>query len=164
MASGKEPVCQCRRCRRREFNPWVGMIPWRRVRAAHSSILVWRIPWTEEPGGYSPWGCQESDTTEGRITAPSTVCFRSLCICFCLTLTLSSSLCLGCSALLSSPRYSPRPARDPCSSSGFCPDLPDPGEGLRDGARLSLSRRAVTACRVDVALFQKARAVIRLRG
>ena len=24
--------------------------------AIHSSILVWRIPWTEEPGGYSPWG------------------------------------------------------------------------------------------------------------
>ena len=23
----------------------------------HSSILTWRIPWTEEPGGlYSPWG------------------------------------------------------------------------------------------------------------
>ena len=22
----------------------------------HSSILAWRIPWTEEPGGYSPWG------------------------------------------------------------------------------------------------------------
>ena len=21
-----------------------------------SSILAWRIPWTEEPGGYSPWG------------------------------------------------------------------------------------------------------------
>ena len=125
--SGKEPVCQCRRCRRREFNPWVGMIPWRRVRAAHSSILVWRIPWTEEPGVYSPWGCQESDTTEGCITAPSTVCFRSLCVCFCLMLTLSSSLCLGCSALLSSPRYSPRPARDPCSSLGFCPDLPPRG-------------------------------------
>ena len=32
--------------------------------ATHSSILGWRIPWTEEPGGYSPWGCQESDTTE----------------------------------------------------------------------------------------------------
>ena len=26
-------------------------------------ILAWRIPWTEEPGGYSPWGCKESDTT-----------------------------------------------------------------------------------------------------
>ena len=25
--------------------------------ATHSSILAWRIPWTEEPGGlYSPWG------------------------------------------------------------------------------------------------------------
>ena len=22
--------------------------------ATHSSILVWRIPWTEEPGGYGP--------------------------------------------------------------------------------------------------------------
>ena len=30
-----------------------------------SSILAWRIPWTEEPGGlYSPWGHKESDTTE----------------------------------------------------------------------------------------------------
>ena len=24
--------------------------------AEHSSLLAWRIPWTEEPGGYSPWG------------------------------------------------------------------------------------------------------------
>ena len=23
--------------------------------ANHSSILAWRIPWTEEPVGYSPW-------------------------------------------------------------------------------------------------------------
>ena len=33
--------------------------------AAHSIILAWKIPWTEEPGGlYSPWGCKESDMTE----------------------------------------------------------------------------------------------------
>ena len=32
--------------------------------ATHSSILAWRIPRTEEPGGYSPWGCKESDATE----------------------------------------------------------------------------------------------------
>ena len=33
--------------------------------ATHSSILAWRIPWTEEPGGLSsPWGCTESDMTE----------------------------------------------------------------------------------------------------
>ena len=30
----------------------------------HSSILAWRIPWTEEPGVLSPWGCKESDMTE----------------------------------------------------------------------------------------------------
>ena len=33
--------------------------------ATHSSILAWRIPWTEELAGYSPWGCKESETTEG---------------------------------------------------------------------------------------------------
>ena len=30
----------------------------------HSSILAWKISWTEEPGGYSPWDCKESDRTE----------------------------------------------------------------------------------------------------
>ena len=30
--------------------------------ATHSSILAWRIPWTEEPGGYSLWGSQKSWT------------------------------------------------------------------------------------------------------
>ena len=28
--------------------------------ATYSSILAWRIPWTEEPGGYSPGGHKES--------------------------------------------------------------------------------------------------------
>ena len=32
--------------------------------ATHSSILAWKIPWTEEPGGYSPWDLKELDTTE----------------------------------------------------------------------------------------------------
>ena len=26
--------------------------------AAHSSVLAWRIPWTEEPGGLQPIGLQ----------------------------------------------------------------------------------------------------------
>ena len=29
-ASGREPSCQCKRHKRRGFNPWVGKIPWRR--------------------------------------------------------------------------------------------------------------------------------------
>ena len=32
--------------------------------ATHSSILAWRIPWTEELAGYNPWGHTESDVTE----------------------------------------------------------------------------------------------------
>ena len=32
--------------------------------AIHSSILAWKIPWTEEPGGLQPMGHTESDTTE----------------------------------------------------------------------------------------------------
>ena len=32
--------------------------------AIHSSVLAWRVLWTEEPGGLSPWGHKESDTTE----------------------------------------------------------------------------------------------------
>ena len=32
--------------------------------ATHSSILAWRVPWTEEPGDYSPWDHKESDMTE----------------------------------------------------------------------------------------------------
>ena len=29
--SGKEPACQCRRCNRCWFNPWIRNIPWRRT-------------------------------------------------------------------------------------------------------------------------------------
>ena len=55
-ASGKEPSCQSRRFKRHGFDPWVGAIPWRR-HDKPSSILVWRIAWTER-GAWSttsPW-------------------------------------------------------------------------------------------------------------
>ena len=32
--------------------------PWEKEMATHSSILAWRIPWTEEPGGLQPMGPQ----------------------------------------------------------------------------------------------------------
>ena len=32
--------------------------------ATQSSVLAWKIPWTDEPGRYSPWGRKESDATE----------------------------------------------------------------------------------------------------
>ena len=40
---------------------------------AHSSILAWRIPWTEEPGRLQPMGYQESDMTEHSIAVASTI-------------------------------------------------------------------------------------------
>ena len=49
-SAGKESICQCRRHKRRGFNPWVRKIPWRR-RWQPTRLLTWEIPWTEEPGG-----------------------------------------------------------------------------------------------------------------
>ena len=54
----KNPPANSGRRKRRRFNPWVGETPWRKGIAAHSSILAWRIPWTEEPGGQSFKGSQ----------------------------------------------------------------------------------------------------------
>ena len=45
--------------------------PLEKEMATHSSILAWRIPWTEELGGLQSTGCKESDTTERlHITSP----------------------------------------------------------------------------------------------
>ena len=47
---------------------WVRSMGWEdpleKETAIHSSILAWRIPWTEEPGRLESVGSQESDTTE----------------------------------------------------------------------------------------------------
>ena len=37
--------------------------PLEKEMASHSSILAWRIPWTEEPGRTQSMGSQESDMT-----------------------------------------------------------------------------------------------------
>ena len=43
------------------LNPGWGRSPGEGNRA-HSSILAWRISWTEEPGGLQPMGLQKSQT------------------------------------------------------------------------------------------------------
>ena len=47
---------------------WVWSLGWEdpleKEMAIHFSTLAWKIPWMEEPVGYSPRGCKESDTTE----------------------------------------------------------------------------------------------------
>ena len=55
--------------------------------ATCSSILTWRIPWTEGPGGCSPWGHKESDTTE-RVTLSSFLIYTHTYICIYIHKTL----------------------------------------------------------------------------
>ena len=48
-----------------EPQEWLGpKDPLKEGMAIHSSILARRIPWTEEPVGYSPWGLKELDMAE----------------------------------------------------------------------------------------------------
>ena len=58
---GKESTCQCRRFR---FDPWVEKIPWRRKWKPTPVFLPGKSNGQRRLVGYSPWGCQESDTTE----------------------------------------------------------------------------------------------------
>ena len=52
VSGGKEPICRCRRL------TLGGEDPLEEGMATHSSILAWRIPWTEEPGGLQSIGVQ----------------------------------------------------------------------------------------------------------
>ena len=62
VAGGKESACQCRRCRCR-FDSWVGKIPWRRKWHPTPVFLLGKFHGQRSLVGYSPWGCEESDTT-----------------------------------------------------------------------------------------------------
>ena len=84
---GKEPTCHCRR------EIWVQSLGWenplKEGLAAHSRILAWRIPWTEEPGGLQSIGshrvghnCSDSaqHSTKTRILAVSFQNAYAVCI------------------------------------------------------------------------------------
>ena len=55
---GKEPTCQCRRCKRCMFSPWVGKIPWSTAWQLAPVFLPGESPWTEEPDGLQSIGLQ----------------------------------------------------------------------------------------------------------
>ena len=54
-------VSICPKYGRPGFDPWVGKILLEVEMATHSSILAWRIPWTEDPGRLQFVGSKESD-------------------------------------------------------------------------------------------------------
>ena len=52
----KEFACQCKK---HGLLTWVGQEdPLEEEMATHSSILAWKMPWTEEPGGLQSMGTQ----------------------------------------------------------------------------------------------------------
>ena len=58
--------------------------------ATHSSILAWRVPWTEEPGGLQSTGLQR--VRQDRATSIFTFCFTPLSPAFLASLTPGSPL------------------------------------------------------------------------
>ena len=65
--SGKEYACQCRRCWRCRFNPWIRKIPWWRKWQPTPLFLLGKFYGQRSLAVYNPWGHKESNTTE-RVT------------------------------------------------------------------------------------------------
>ena len=53
---------------RKIFNLYITDEHLEKEMATHSSVLAWKIPWTEEPGRLQILGCEELDTTESLST------------------------------------------------------------------------------------------------
>ena len=61
---GKEPACQCKRCKRHGFDPWVRKIPCRRAWQPTPVFLAGESHEQRSLVGYSPQGHKESVMTE----------------------------------------------------------------------------------------------------
>ena len=53
--SGKESICQYRRCKRQGFDPWVRKILWRRVQQPTPEFLPGKFHRHRSLVGYIPW-------------------------------------------------------------------------------------------------------------
>ena len=62
--TGKESTCQCRRCQRHGFDSWIRNIPWHRIWQPTPVYLPGKSLGQRSLVGCSPWGSEESDTTE----------------------------------------------------------------------------------------------------
>ena len=74
--SGKEPSCQCRRCKRHGFNPWIKKIPWRRKWRSDPVFLPGKFHRQRSLVGYNLWDYEELDTTE-QLTTWSKYCWKT---------------------------------------------------------------------------------------
>ena len=67
-ASGKEPTCQYRRCKRRRIDPWVRKIPWRRTEQPTPVFLPTEAHGQRSKAGCSPWDMTASDLAHTHIS------------------------------------------------------------------------------------------------
>ena len=67
-SSDKESACQCRRCRRLWFDPWVSKMLWRRKWQPAPVFLPGEFHGWRSLAGYSPWCSKESDMTTQNYT------------------------------------------------------------------------------------------------
>ena len=63
----------CLQCRRPAFDPWVEKIPWRRKWQPTPVFLPGESHGQRSLAGYSPWGHEVSNMTEGLIHKTPTV-------------------------------------------------------------------------------------------
>ena len=70
-SSGNDPACQCRRHKRRGFDPWVGKIPWRRAWQPTIVFLHGESHGQRRLAGYSPQGYEEEDVIKHSPHAPT---------------------------------------------------------------------------------------------
>ena len=61
---GKESTCQCRRCKRHSFNPWVRNIPWSRKWELTPVFWPGEFHGQRSPGSYKSMGLQRVGHTE----------------------------------------------------------------------------------------------------
>ena len=76
-ASDKELTCQCRRRKKTRVRSLAQKHSLEDGRANHSSIIAWRIPWTQEPDGLQSVGSQRAGRDWSDLAQHSTWCRRS---------------------------------------------------------------------------------------
>ena len=64
----------CLQCRRPGFRSLGLEDPLEKEMATHSSILAWKTPWTEEPGGLQSMGSQRVGHTTEQLTHTHSWC------------------------------------------------------------------------------------------
>ena len=78
--SGTELTCQCRRCKRHGFYPWVGKISWSRKWQPTPVLLPGKFHGQRSLVGYYPCCHKKSDMTEHTHTHTHTC----VCVCVCI--------------------------------------------------------------------------------